>query len=189
MAFYGRSVVSVVLLGVLAWAGAGITQAEPSAAPEISAEDTGVAEDVVGGSNERLPADVEHILTAEPDPASYTDTVDCIAAQRIRAFDVLDHRHVVVEMSGQEMYLIQFERRCPGLRRHATVLYEPRSNHRFCRLDSIRPVDNTGLSRVNPGMRCTVPGFQSISEEQLVLIKHALNVERGKSTAHSQRTR
>ena len=68
----------------------------------------------------------------------------------IRRINVLDDKHVVFEMSRDQFFLAQFERRCPGLRRNKTVMTEPTGN-RLCRLDTIRALEEWGLRELSAG--------------------------------------
>jgi uncharacterized protein DUF6491 len=124
---------------------------------------------------------VEDILTRDPEAADYGDRVDCIATRRIRSIDVLDDKHVAIKMSRGEYYLVQFQYRCPGLRRNNPVVYEPRGSNRFCVHDAIRATYRGAIGELTPGMRCGVPGFQSITKEQLLVLKDTLRVERRKA--------
>ncbi len=123
---------------------------------------------------------VEEILTRDPDEDDYGDTPRCVRTSRIREIDVIDDQHVAFQVSRSEYYLVQFEHRCPGLRRGKPVIYEPSGGNRLCVLDGIRATYDNGLGGVTPGMRCAISGFESVTKEQLVLLKDALKAERRK---------
>ncbi len=138
----------------------------PALAAEPAAEE---------GETVAMPEAVEEILTA-PDEEAYADTPRCIASGRIRDVDVIDGQHIAFKLGRDSYYLVQFERRCPQLTRNDTIAYEARGN-RLCQLDSVRAVDGFGSStRIGPP--CSIPGFQAITREQLVLLKEQLKETR-----------
>jgi cell division protein FtsB len=124
-------------------------------------------------------ATVEEILTRESKKEDYTDLERCIPTRNIRSVEVIDEKHVSFQVSRSEYYLVQLKHRCPGLRRGKPILYEPTS-HRLCALDGIRGIYDHGLGGATPGMRCAITGFQSVTKEQLVMLKDALKAERRK---------
>jgi len=121
---------------------------------------------------------VEEILNRDPQKSDYVETPRCISTNRIRGVQILDEKHVAFRMSRNEYMLVQFQHRCPGMRRGNTVIYETRTN-RLCALDSLRTVSSFG--DIDPGPPCPIPGFQSISKESLAALKEALKAERSKS--------
>ena len=126
------------------------------------------------------PMSVEEILTRDPDSEDYGEAPRCISTRQIRQVDVLDEKHIAFQISRDEYYLVQFERRCAGLRRGDPIIFEPGAGGRLCVLDSIRSTYDTGLGGITPGMRCGIDGFQSVTKEQLVLLKDTLKAERRK---------
>ena len=122
---------------------------------------------------------VEELLKGDPQAEDYVDEPRCIRSHAIRSTEVLDDKHVAFELSRKKFYLVQFEHRCPGLQRDNPVFYEP-SGGRLCVHDTIRGSYATGVASFQPGMPCGIPGFQSVTKEQLVLLKDALKAERRK---------
>ena len=122
---------------------------------------------------------VEEILARDPESDDYIDEDRCIRTNLIRSVDVIDDKHISFRVGRNDYYLVQFERRCPGLRRGKPVMYEANTG-RLCRLDGIRTLYETGMGGYRPGMRCSIPEFRSVTKEQLVLLKDALKVERRK---------
>ena len=122
-------------------------------------------------------AEVEDILTREPQASDYGEDVRCVNVRRIRRTEILDERHIVLHMGREQFYLIQFRQRCPGLRPNQAVVYETTTNNRLCKLDGIRPIYDHGLSGRTPGMRCSVPNFQSVTKEQVLVLKDTLKVQ------------
>ncbi len=143
-----------------------------AAAEESEAAGDAQAEDSAAQS-------VEEILARDPDSEDYIDETRCIRANLIRTVDVIDENHVSFRVGRNDYYLVQFEHRCPGLRRGKPVMYEPTAG-RLCKLDGIRTLYETGLGGYRPGMRCAIPEFRSVTKEQLVLLKDALKAEKRK---------
>ena len=122
---------------------------------------------------------VEELLNRDPSAEDYVDTERCLSTHRIRRMDVLDEKHVAVQVSRDQYYLIQFKNRCHGLRAGKPIMQEARGAS-LCQHDSIRAMDQWGFGRMRPGPPCTIPGFQSISKEQLMHLKDALKAEKRK---------
>lgn len=120
----------------------------------------------------------EELLTRDPQREDYVQDVRCIDTRRIRRTEVLDERHVSVKIRRDEYYLIQFDNRCPGLRRGKPIMMESRSS-RLCVHDAIRAIYDLGL-RSEPGMRCHIPGFEPVTYEQILQLKDTLQAERRK---------
>lgn len=135
---------------------------------------------VSGEAQQKPPLSVDEILQRDPTQQDYVDTPRCINARQIRDLDVLDDQHIVFEVRRKQYYLVQFERRCPGLRRGSPVIYEPNGGGRLCMLDGIRATYENGPGNITPGMRCAIPKFESVSKEQVVMLKDALKVQRRK---------
>jgi hypothetical protein len=123
---------------------------------------------------------VEEILQRDPERSDYGEAPRCLSTSKIRSVDVIDGKHISFRMSRSEYYLVQFEHACPGLRRGRPIIYEPGSNSRLCVLDGIRGTYDFGGGGLRPGMRCSINGFESVTKEQLVLLKDALKVQKRK---------
>lgn len=146
----------------------------PVCAQEKSAEDPSAQEALT----------VEEILQRDPSAEDYGESPRCIDSNRIRHIDVLDDKHVVFEMPRDQFFLAQFERRCPGLRRNKMVMTEPKGS-RLCRLDTIRALEEWGLGNYQPGIPCRIPGFQSVTKEQVMQLKDALKATQRKKKNRS----
>ena len=120
---------------------------------------------------------VEELLSGNTQ--EYVDEPRCIRTHSIRSSEVIDDKHVVFRTGRNTYYLVQLEHRCPGLERDNPIFYETNSN-RLCALDGIRGSYSSGFGSYQPGMRCGIPGFQSVTKEQIVLLKDALKAERRK---------
>ena len=119
--------------------------------------------------------EVESILTT-PSETAYSDSVRCIATARIRGTEVLDERHILFRMSRNQYQLVQFKNRCPTLRHDSTLVYEV-TGTKLCEFDRVRAVNGIGLSAM-PGPNCLIPGFQTMTVEQVVLLKETLKEQR-----------
>ena len=122
---------------------------------------------------------VEEILNRDPTQSDYVKSPRCINTTRIRDMEVIDEQHIVLRVAREEYYLVRFDRRCPGLRRGRPVIYEPGGGSQLCVLDGIRATYDSGLGGISPGMRCSIPGFESVTKEQVALLKDTLQVKRG----------
>ncbi len=122
---------------------------------------------------EALKQQVDALIQQDPDDEDYGAAERCIASNRIRSIDVLASHHVAIELSRKEYYLVQFENRCPGLRRGKSVMYESRSN-RLCEFDALQTLDDFGFGRIDPGVKCFIPGFKRVSKEQVDSLKALL---------------
>jgi len=121
---------------------------------------------------------VEEILTREPALEDYGAQERCISTHRMRGTEVLDDRHVAIKVSKDEYYLVRFKHRCPGLNRHDPVIFERNSSSRLCEFDSIRPTYDYGAGGMTPGGPCSIPGFEGITKEQLVVLKDTLQAQK-----------
>ena len=125
---------------------------------------------------EEVPLDLETILNSSAEKDDYVEVTRCIPRHKIREVKVLDEKHVTFQVGRDKYYLVQMERRCPGLRRNSTVSFET-GGTRVCTSDRIRSVIDMGLThRLGPA--CRIPGFQEITREQLVLIRDTLRNRR-----------
>lgn len=160
---------------------AGLANTEDSAAEaavDSSAEVEAAAQEEPLSEEERqFQAEVEALLTQDPQRADYVEDVRCIYSRRIRSVEVLDDKHVAFRMGRDKYYLVQFKHRCPGLRKEKPVMYES-DQARLCKHDSIRAVYDMGLGNYRPGMKCGIPGFQSVTKEQIVHLKDLLKAKR-----------
>lgn len=139
----------------------------------------GAAQSEKQADEEETLLSVDEILKRDPETGDYVNEERCLRSHRIRKMDVLDEKHVAVQVSRDEYYLIQFKSRCLGLRPGKPIMQETRSNS-LCAHDSIRSMDQWGFGRMRPGPPCSIPGFQSITKEQLLHLKDALKANKRK---------
>ena len=119
---------------------------------------------------------LEEILNQDPQKEDYVEERNCISAHRIRNVKVLDEHHVIFNMRRNKRYLVQFKHRCFGLKLNQPVSYEVNSSQ-VCKFDSIQGLENFA-GRLQAGQRCRISGFQSISEEQVAVLKETLKNDR-----------
>ena len=108
-------------------------------------------------------------LLARDAGVDYDQSKRCLPLHKVYEVNALDENHIVFELHGDRYYLVQLERRCPGLRPQNAVAYEHRSS-RLCAMDSVRGVGVTG--GFSPS--CQLGRFQPVSEEQIALLEEAL---------------
>jgi uncharacterized protein DUF6491 len=125
---------------------------------------------------------VEEILNRDATQDDYVKSPRCINTTRIRDMQVIDEQHIVLRVAREEYYLVRFDRRCPGLRRGRPVIYEPGTGTQLCVLDGIRATYDSGLGGISAGMRCSIPGFESVTKEQVALLKETLQPKRRSSS-------
>ena len=167
-------IAAVLVISSLFGVASGWAQTEQ--APEAVEEDT-PAETKQGATS---GLSVDEILQRDPERSDYGEAPRCLSTNRIRSVDVIDEKHIAFRMSRSEYYLVQFDHACPGLRRGRPIIYEPGNNNRLCVLDGVRGTYDFGGGGLRPGMRCSINGFESVSKEQLVLLKDALKVQKRK---------
>ena len=127
--------------------------------------------------NESKESDLLQILEQDPDSEEYSNTLRCINASRMRTHEVLSDRFVIIHMSGDKKYLIQFEDRCMGLNPTSMVTFTRRSM-RLCKDDELRvQISSAGGTGVWSGP-CRIPGFEPVTEAQIDLLKQGLESER-----------
>ncbi|TNF86364.1 MAG: hypothetical protein EP301_08770 [Gammaproteobacteria bacterium] len=172
---------SCFLIFVSLWAGvawAEVASAEASPDPEAATEHEDAEAPAEGGLV--FSPEVEAILNESSDAESYGSMERCIFARTIRGTRVLDDRHVVFELPSKKYYLVQFQNRCPQLRRNSAIAFEP-TGSQLCRLDTIRSLDNFGSGPIGPP--CSIPGFYEVTAEQVALLRETLEAERKRKPA------
>lgn len=121
------------------------------------------------------PADPEPILPsldellASDAAVDYDQSKRCLSLHKFDEVKALDENHILFELHGGNYYLVQLERRCPGLLPQNAVGYEHRSS-RLCATDRVRGIGVSGS--FSPS--CQLGRFQPISEEQLALLEEAI---------------
>lgn len=117
-------------------------------------------------------ATLEEILEHEASAHDYEMTLNCLSSRRIRDYDVLSERFILVQMRDKETkYLIQLDRKCVGLTKGATLRFDSRrgSTLRVCTNDTVRATMATDW-----GPPCRLPGFEPVNEVQLEQLTRGL---------------
>ena len=120
---------------------------------------------------------LEKILEMGVDEDSYKSSKTCIDQRRIRSYEVLNRRNVVLEMRDKTKYLITTKANCHGMSRHATLSTQQRSSMGFCRGDTMR-WGNAEFGSMSWGAPCWVDEFEPISDYQITRLKEAIKTGR-----------
>jgi len=147
--------------------------AAAAAKDEAPADVPAPAADAPVDEADELDAIIAEILAGPAADGEEDVTANCLARSRIRRTEVLSERHVAFHMRGGEKYLVQFRRRCSGLRRNRPIRLEARS-FQLCSMDSIQGSWDFGGYGGSWGPRCLIPNFVPVSAEQLEFIEEAL---------------
>ena len=126
--------------------------------------------------NESSFSTLEDILAYEASEYDYKTTRRCVESRRVRDYDVLSDRFILVQMRDLDTkYLIQLDRKCAGMTKGATLRFDSRrgSSLRVCTNDSVRANMATDW-----GPPCRLPGFEPINEVQLEQLTRGLVSER-----------
>lgn len=119
---------------------------------------------------------LEEILDYKASEIDYQTTRRCLESRRIRQYDVLSDRFILVQMRDiKTQYLIQLDRKCVGMTKGVTLRFDSRrgSSLRVCTNDSVRANMATDW-----GPPCRLPGFEPVNEVQLEQLKRGLVSER-----------
>lgn len=127
-------------------------------------------------SKEPVFATLEEILSYEATEFDYKTTVNCLESRRIRNYDVLSDRFIVVQMRDKDTkYLIQLNNKCPAMTQGATLRFESRrsSSARVCAHDTVRANMATDW-----GPPCRLPGFEPVNDVQLEQLTRGIVTDR-----------
>ena len=145
---------------------AGFTLAESEETPT---DDSG------SGAQEESELTLTALLATSPTSREYRETQECVNKSRVRDYEVLNSRLVVMTMRGKDKpkLLIQFKRQCHGLAPKTVLNLESRGGSRLCAGDWLR-TEVFEFGQRSWGPRCHIPGFEPISDHQLTLLREAL---------------
>lgn len=107
----------------------------------------------------------------------YSDDTRCIETRRIRHYQVLSERFVAFEMRlSDELYLIQFEQKCPGLQKNGSLAFEIGSGPggRLCVSDNIKTLDSGLATQSGTLGSCRIPSIEKITRVQLIQLERGL---------------
>lgn len=125
---------------------------------------------------EPIFASLEEILSYEATEFDYKTTVNCLESRRIRNYDVLSARFILVQMRDKDTkYLIQLANKCPAMTQGATLRFDSRrgSSARVCANDSVRATMATDW-----GPPCRLPGFEPVNDVQLEQLTRGIVTDR-----------
>ena len=122
---------------------------------------------------------LEKILEMGVDEDSYKSSKTCIDQRRIRSYEVLNRRNVVLVMRDRTKYLITTKSNCHGMTRHATLSTHQRSSMGFCRGDTMR-WGNNEFGSMTWSAPCWIDEFEPISDYQITRLKEAIKTGRVK---------
>lgn len=148
-----------------------------SAESEAAESEAAESEAAESEDGDGMPMSVEEILARDPELTDYGEEPRCISTHRIRSSEVIDAKHIAFQLNQKQYVLVQLKHNCPMLRRGKPIMTEPTGN-RLCIHDGIRAVYEQGLGELRTGPRCGIPGFQTVTKEQIALLKDALKAER-----------
>ena len=148
-------------------------------------EERETEEDEVSDADEEL---LERLVTfqkllEESDEADqeYSEDTRCIQTRQMRHYQVLSHRFVAFEMrQSDELYLIQFEQKCPGLQKNISLSFSMQNGNagRLCVNDDIMPLDGGLGGQVTSRASCRIPSLEKITKVQLLQLERGLTSKR-----------
>lgn len=108
----------------------------------------------------------------------YSDDTRCVDSRRMRHYDVLSGRFVSIEMRhSNEIYLIQFDQKCPGLQKNDSLTFDLHSGQhgRLCVDDLVKPLDgNLSSQHGMRGGNCRIPALERVTKVQLLQLERGL---------------
>jgi len=129
----------------------------------------------------------EDILSGQAPPGEYGRHSRCLVASRIERTEVLSDRFILFHAVRGELWLAQLKRRCVGLTPQSDLMFERRGSDRICEFDAVRTVTGSidpgsvfARPGANPdlGLRCTLPEFELVTEQQIDLLKREIRASR-----------
>jgi hypothetical protein len=87
--------------------------------------------------------------------------------------EILDDRHLLFQGTQRDqVWLNILQNRCPGLRRHDTLVFRMTGN-RLCSLDTAEVVIDPPRLWRRSGPSCSLGEFHRLTEEQVRLLRQA----------------
>lgn len=111
----------------------------------------------------------------------YSDDTRCIQIRQMRHYQVLSQRFVSFEMrQSDELYLIQFEQKCPGLQKNGSLTFSMHNGNagRLCVNDDILPLDGGLGGQALSHASCRIPSLEKITKVQLLQLERGLTSKR-----------
>jgi hypothetical protein len=104
---------------------------------------------------------------ADEVPGAAEVEVNCIDTFRIKTTRVIDNQTVIFEMRGGPDYMMTTINRCPGLKMHRTIMYEPLPSRSLCSVDTIRvPITTVGGLSSSNFVHCPIDKFVEYQEPE-----------------------
>jgi len=122
-----------------------------------------------GGERQQRISDALDQLTTDTE---YAATERCLSTFDYDQVEVLDDRHLLFR-DRNRYWLNELRSRCPGLRRHDTLLFERRSPQ-LCALDTAAVVQRFLFFWQRTGPTCTLGDFHQLTEPQAALLREAM---------------
>ncbi len=119
---------------------------------------------------------LQEILDYEATQDDYSRTERCIDSRRIREYDVLSQRFILIQMRDKsEKYLVQLKRKCVGLAQGVTLRFDTRRGNlgQMCINDYVRADMSAEW-----GPPCRLPGFEPVNDVQLEQLIRGLKTQR-----------
>jgi hypothetical protein len=126
---------------------------------------------------QEVAEEIEAILTQPLSEEEYVEGERCISTYQYDSVEVLDNQHVVFKGRGKKLWLNTLRARCVGLRRRDILQFELRGSQ-LCNLDDFVAIDYTMYFGMETSAKCVLGNFTSITEEQIALIKDAVEKKR-----------
>lgn len=155
----------------------------PETVEEAFGVPTAVAEEVVveaAADAELTTAQkISALLAEDAGETDYQTTERCISRRQVRHYEVLGSNLMLVHGRRGKVWINQFPRKCPGLRRDMTLVQEVRgsqvcANDTFYARQQWERLDGIGLRGANLGsVHCAFAPFELVSVEQAKMIKEA----------------
>lgn len=130
---------------------------------------------------ERLRKFQQLLEQSDESDREYSDDTRCIQTRQMRHYQVLSQRFVSFEMrQSDELYLIQFEQKCPGLQKNGSLTFSMHNGNagRLCVNDDILPLDSGLGGQALSHASCRIPSLEKITRVQLLQLERGLTSKR-----------
>ncbi len=101
---------------------------------------------------------------------------NCVSIARIDHTKIIDDQTIVFYMRGDDIYVNNLPKRCPGLKRADSYSYRT-SISQLCNVDLIRVLDSFAGDLPRPGVACGLGKFTLSSPEAVELLLAEPDVE------------
>lgn len=129
---------------------------------------------------ERVEQTVADILNEPLPEGAYDTSRRCVSRTSLRDVEILSDRHLLLESPRGTFWLNELRGRCPDLRSHRTLVFEPHGLQ-LCDMDRFKVTDFWYWPRYQrwpwrwfEGVSCTLGRFHPVTEEQVSSLRAAL---------------